>query len=168
MAGVRGVLRVIRPSIVGAAVLLFWDAALTGSYLMSLLVCPVWFLVSLLKSPIERPGWSVALARIAIPVLTLCVALGNNAIQFKVGEANARQLIAACEKYHAANGRFPEKLDELVPRYIKSIPVAKYCLGPSSRFYYYNLSTPTLYWQVIPPYYRKIYNFDTQSWTYLD
>lgn len=45
----------IKGSIVGAVALLIWDAAISGSYLTSILVCPIWFLVSLLKNAIQRP-----------------------------------------------------------------------------------------------------------------
>jgi hypothetical protein len=55
-----------------------------------------------------------------------------------------------------------------VPQYLNSVPLAKYCLGPPGRFAYHNLGSPIIYWQVVPPYYRKIYNFETRSWSYLD
>jgi hypothetical protein len=165
-AGLRGFFRGIKRSLVTAAILLAWDGALTGSYLLSSLVCPIWFLLSLLKNAIERPGWGLALVRIGIPALTLGLVWGNNAVQLGVAEANARRVIVACEEYHAASGRFPEKLDELVPQYMKSIPFAKYCLA--GRFAYHNFGEPKLDWQVVPPYYRKIYKFDTRSWSYLD
>jgi hypothetical protein len=168
IADLRWFFRGIKRSVVAAAVLLAWDGALTGSYLMSTLVCPIWFLVSLLKNAIERPGWGLALVRIGIPVWTLGLVSANNAVQLGVAEANAQRVVAACEQYHAANGMFPKKLDELVPQYLNSVPVARYCLGPSCCFYYSSLGTPMLYWQVVPPHLRKIYNFETRSWSYLD
>jgi hypothetical protein len=167
VAGVRGFFRGIKRSVVAAAVLLAWDGALTGSYLMSSLVCPIWFLVSLLKNAIERPGWGLALVRIGIPALTLGLVRANSDVQLGVAEANAQRVVAACEQYNAANGRFPKNLDELVPQYMNSVPFAKYCLL-SGRFAYYDLGTPKLYWQVVPPYLRKIYDFHTRSWSYLD
>jgi hypothetical protein len=167
-AGLRGFLRGIQGSAVGSAVLLAWDVALSGSFLMSWIFCPIWFLVSLLKNAIERPGWGLALVRIGIPALTLGLVWANNAVQLGVGEANARRVIAACEEYHAANGKYPGNLDELVPQFMKSIPVAKHCLGPSSCFYYANAGSPMLFWQIVPPHYRKIYRFETRSWSYLD
>jgi hypothetical protein len=168
-AGVRGFFRGIKRSVVAAAVLLAWDGALNGSLVMSSLVCPIWFLVSLLKNAIERPGWGFALVRIGIPVWTLGLVSANNAVQLGVAEANAQRVVAACEQYHTANGRFPKNLDELVPQYMNSVPFAKYCLLQPGRFAYNNFSgTPKLYWQVVPPYYRIIYDFQTRSWSYLD
>ena len=98
---------------------------------MSSIFCPIWLLVSLLKNAIERPGWGLALVRVGIPVWTLGLVIANNAVQLGVAEANAQRVVAACEAYHAANGRFPKNLDELVPQYMNSVPVARYCLGPT-------------------------------------
>jgi hypothetical protein len=168
VAGVRGFFRGTRRSLVAAAVLLAWDGALYGSCLMTMIFCPIWFLVSLLKNAIERPGWGLALVRIGIPALTLGLARTNNDVQLGIAEANAQRVVAACEAYHAANGRFPQKLDELVPQYLNSVPVAKYCLLQPASFAYYDLGTPKLYWYVVPPYLRKIYDFHTRSWSYLD
>lgn len=164
-AGVRGFFRGIRRSVVGAAVLLAFDGAMGGTCLVAWVVCPVWFLVSLVKNAIERPGWALALTRIEIPLMTLGLLWANNAVQLGVAEANAQRIVAACEEYHAANGRLPESLDELVPQYMKSVPPAKYCL--QGQFHYYP-GTPMLYWVVVPPHLRKIYNFNTRRWSYLD
>ena len=168
LAGERGAFRAIRRSVVAAAVLLAWDGALYGSFVMSMIFCPIWFLVSLLKNAIERPGWGLALVRIGIPALTLGLVRANNVVQLGVADANARRVVAACEEYYAANGRFPKDLDELVPQYLNAVPFAKYCLGPPGRFAYYNVGTPMLVWQVVPPYYRRIYDSHTRSWSYLD
>jgi hypothetical protein len=168
-AGVRGLFRGSKRSVVAAAVLLAWDGALYGTCLTAWLSCPIWFLVSLLKNEKERPGWGLALVRIGIPAMTFGLLWANNAVQVGVAEANAQRVVAACEEYHAANGRFPKNLDELVQEYMNSIPRAKYCLGPPSRFAYHNRGTPPmLYWVVVPPHLRKIYNFETRRWRYLD
>jgi hypothetical protein len=171
VAGVRRFFRGIELSVVAAAILLSWDVVLMATCMLSWICCPIWFVFSLLINAIERPGWSLALIRIGIPVLTFGLAWNNNAVQLRVAEANAKRVIAACEVYHAASGRFPKKLDELVPQFLNSVPPAKYCLGPPSIFYYYassEVGRASLCWQVVPPYYRKIYNFDTRKWSYLD
>ncbi len=133
--------RGIRVSIGSALVLLVWDAGISGSFGLSFLVCPSWFLVSVLKNAIQLPGWRLALLRIAIPALTLGLVLSNDAIQYRIGKANAPQIIAACEEFHTANGEYPKTLDELVPRYMPSIPRAKYCLI-FGEFLYMNYGHP--------------------------
>ncbi len=54
-------------SIAGGSLLLLWDAAVFGSFGASLLVCPVWFLASILKNASARAGWRLVFARMAIP-----------------------------------------------------------------------------------------------------
>ncbi len=158
--------RGVGKSIAGAFVLIFWDAALSGSFLMSFLVCPIWFLVSILKNLIQRPGWKIALFRIAIPVATLGLVLANNDYQYKMAESNAAQIVTACEQFHAATGKYPQTLDELVPQYLPSVPPAKYCLL-FGEFRYWK-DSPMLVWCVVPPYGRAIYNFEERRWNYLD
>lgn len=160
--------RGIRGSVLGAMILLAWDAGLTGSFLMSFLVCPVWFVVAVLKNAIERPGWGLALLRIAIPPLILALVMANDAFQRKIAKANAPRIIAACEQFHGANGNYPETLDELVPQYLPSVPPAKYSLG-FGEFVYWNFDdSAMLTWYVVPPYGRAIYNFEECRWGYLD
>jgi hypothetical protein len=173
VADARAFYRSIRGSLGAAAALLLWDVALSGSFVMSMIFCPIWILVSLLRSAIHRPGWRLAVVRVAIPVLTLLIVRANDTVQRGIAEANALRVVAACEAYHADSGRFPRKLADLVPRYLDSVPVARYCLGPSSVFWYtggsiHESDYPLLVWQVVPPYYRKIYSFERRTWSYLD
>ena len=60
-------LRRIRGSLIGAFVLLAFDA-FYGTFI-SAGVCPIWFLVSLVKAIKKRPGWVIGLSWIVIPVL---------------------------------------------------------------------------------------------------
>ncbi len=157
----------IRLTIGGACLLLAWDVGFTGSFVMSLLCCPIWFLVSVLKSARERAGFRFTLFKAAIPALTLGLVLANNAVQIKIADANASRIIAACERFHGVNGRFPKSLDELVPRYMPFVPRAKYCLG-YGEFDYFSFGKPMLVWCVVPPYDRRIYDFETRRWNCID
>ena len=53
-----GVIAAIKRSLGIAAVVLFWDVAYEGFYTFSVLICPPWFLISLVKNIIQRPGWA--------------------------------------------------------------------------------------------------------------
>jgi hypothetical protein len=161
----RGVVR----SVGGALLLLAWDVVLFGSLGLSFFVCPIWFLFSIVKNSIQRPGWIVAIIRIAIPALTLGLVLANFAVQLKIAKANAPRIVAACEEFHAANGKFPKTLGELVPRYIPSIPRAKYCLT-YGEFYYWNWEghPPLLIWYTFPVFGKNVYNFENRQWNYID
>lgn len=157
----------IRLRIGGACLLLAWDIGFTGSYLLSILCCPIWFLGSILNSVMQRPGWRLSVFRSAIPALVLGLVVANSSVQIKIAEANATRIIAACEAFQAANASFPVSLDELVPRFVSYVPRAKYCLA-FGEFSYFNLDNPILIWCVVPPYGRRVYDFHTQRWSSLD
>lgn len=150
-------------------VLILWDAVLTGSYLMSVLVCPIWFLVALVLAIVRRPGWRVAAARICVPPITLLLVIANSSVQGRIARANSARLIEACERYHAENGAYPQQLDELVPRNLSFVPRAKYCCS-QGEFMYWNFegSGAFFWWVEIPPYGRRTYRFDTGEWGYID
>jgi hypothetical protein len=168
-AGVRGFFREIKRSVVGAAVLLAGDAVIGGgTFMTSMIICTFWFLVSLVRNLNKRLGWAIALVRIGIPASILGLVLANNHFQLQVADARAQRVIAACVAYQTANGKFPEKLNELVPKYMPFIPSARYCPGPWSQFRYYNGENPSLFWYIFPPFDRKIYNFNTRSWSYMN
>jgi hypothetical protein len=157
-------LRLIRGSIIGASVLLLFDAV-NGTFI-SAGICPIWFLVSLVKTIRKRPGWGIGLSRIAIPVLALAIVAGNAAIQSKVANANAELIIVACEQFRAATGKYPDQLGELVPKYLSSIPRAKYSLAFSD-FRYRNLNgNHLLMWDERPPFGRRMYDFESRKWRY--
>jgi hypothetical protein len=158
-------LRGIKASIFIFSILVFWDVVFTGSFLMSLYLCPVWILFSILKNVIRRPGWKLAGIRIAIPVVTFVLVLSNSNLQLNIASANARQIIAACEEFHTANGRYPNSLLELVPKYLASVPRAKYCLI-FGEFKYSPLddANALLFYCIIPPHGQTVYNFRIQEW----
>jgi hypothetical protein len=153
---------------VGALFLLLWDAILSGSFEISILVCPVWFLVSVVKNTAERPGWKIAPFRIAIPALTLAIVLANNSLQWRIAEANAERIIMACEDFRGAHGNYPRQLEELVPGYFDSVPRAKYCVMWGDFVYWGKEGFHLLMWYQVPPYGRKHYDFDRAQFGYLD
>lgn len=167
VAGVWQFLRVERPNFVFALMVMFLDGAFLGVVGFSVLVCPIWLVVLLVASIIQRPGWGHALFRVVLPVATFGLVWLNSGIQDRVAEAHARQVIAACDHYHDDYGEYPQRLDDLVPTYLGSIPVAKYNLSPGSRFLYFNNGEATIYWHKYLLL-RKFFNLETRRWSYLD
>jgi hypothetical protein len=156
-------------SLAAAVVMIVLDVILGGSFLFSYLACPIWFLVSVVKNVIQRPAWEVALFRIAVPALTLGVVLTNYFVQRKIAHVHADRIINACEEFHVAYGKYPHTLDELVPRYLGSIPRAKYCLCWGEFVYLsYEDKYHLLLWCDIPPFDRVTYNLEDRRWGYLD
>jgi hypothetical protein len=155
-------------SLAVASVMLFLDVVVNGSYLFSCLICPVWFVVAAFRGLIGK-NWRLALLRIAMPILTLAIILGNSAIQWNLAEAKAVQIIAACEKFSTDSGRYPKNLNELVPKYLPSIPRAKCCFLQGDFMYYDSQeSAPILWWYKIPPFGKEVYGFRDGQWRFID
>ena len=157
-----------RQALVCAAVLLAWEGAVLGTFSVSPLICPFWFLVSLIQSIIRRPGWAVGFVRSMIPVLTLALVLGNTALQSRIAHAHAERVIQAAEEYRRTVGTYPAKLDELVPRHLSSVPRAKYSL---LGVFLYIASTDrhSLAWsEQFPPFGWSFYVFEEARWGYFD
>lgn len=157
----------IRGSLVGALILLFLDVVLDGFYHFSLLACPVWFFVSVAKAHLQCPAWRVAIARALVPLVTLVLAVANYNVQESIAMARAADIIRACESYREANGSYPDRLDQLVPRYMNSIPRAKYCCWLGEFQYSPSPRSHILRWYLIPPFGRMVYNFETRKWFFV-
>jgi hypothetical protein len=84
--------------------------------------------------------------------------------------AASSTLIAACRQYEARHGRLPDRLDELVPDLIRSVPLAKYTLiPPFNRFMYTARSGHhSLMWVALPPFGRPSCVFEDNRWGFLD
>ena len=115
-----------RNSINGALALILLDIVFLGSYMFSGVVCPIWFVISIVRSIVTRPALRVAIVRASFPVAVLILVLTNNLLQERVAADNAVRVIAACEKFRNENGGYPDRLKQLVPDYLHSIPRAKY------------------------------------------
>jgi hypothetical protein len=161
-------------SLVGAGYLLLFDVLYGGSFLLSIVFCPIWLFVSLIRN--GKTEWRLALFRIAMPVLILGIALANTFIQWKIADTNGERVVRACEAFHSDNGRYPKTLNELVPRYLPSVPRAKY--SADGNFFYSNLELPDeppgeppkeaiLWWNKIGLL-RRMYSFERKEWRELD
>ena len=150
-----------------ALVVVLLDVVFSGSYLFASRICPIWFLVALVLAIVRRPSVGVAAARILLPLATFLLVIANSSVQKRIAMAHAAQVIQACEQYREANESYPERLSDLVPRYLSSVPKAKYCLS-FGEFMYFGSPHPMLVWYEIPPFGRRVYNFETGNWKYLD
>ncbi len=160
----------IRRSLIGAAALIIVDAVVFGSFVFSSLICPIWLLASAGRSVRRRPGWVIALARLAVPVLTLGIVAVNFSIQTAIAEANAGKIIQAVERFRVAKGACPARLTELVPAYIDAVPPAKNALVMNN-FLYHTIGEAercVLTWITVPPFGRRAYDFQSKQWISAD
>ncbi|NDD30512.1 MAG: hypothetical protein EB084_19815 [Proteobacteria bacterium] len=105
-----------------------------------------------------------ALVWLLVPVATF----GFNAYNNQLAQTRAQQVIAACEDYRAANGRYPRSLSDLVPRYFPEVPRAKIGGMYGSFMYITGEKSTLLIWTVVPPFYRFVWNFEEKRWGHFD
>jgi hypothetical protein len=161
-------LRKVRGSLIGAGVLLGIDVVVSGSFLFSMLLGPVWLLVAIPKAIIHRRDWRVSVTRVVIPLVTLVLVFGNASVQSRMARATAERIINACTRYQATNGIYPKTLGILIPKYLDSVPRARYALI-FAEFRYWELNGQhTLMWVSVPPFGRPYYKFEEARWGYLD
>lgn len=81
---------------------------------------------------------------------------------------NEAQIIPAVDAYRAEHGHYPESLDELVPRFLRSTRPAG-SAGPMRRIQYWRHDdTATLVVTVVPPFGRRTWDFKTRRAANLD
>ena len=117
------------------------------------------------------------LIRFAVYLAAVAVVLSLIPINRHVAEERAERIIAAVETYKAANGKYPDRLDELVPQFIAEVPAKARVTFTDSGFRYYATSydagseqkeSHTLMYVAMPPFGRKTYHFETKKWGFID
>jgi hypothetical protein len=151
-----------KKSLLWMAAILLFDVGEEGFYTWSLIACPPWLFMSSIKAIVQQPDWRTCVVRIAMPILTFAIAYGNGELQWKISDINAERIIKACDEYQADNGRFPDKLDDLVPKYLASVPPAKYCMTGDFKYYSNKL------WWNRHDFHRRIYYLNERRWSALD
>jgi hypothetical protein len=161
-------LRKIRGSLICAGVLLGVDIVVYGSFLFSMFVGPIWLLIAIARAIMHRRDWRLSVTRVVIPLVTLALVVGNAFLQSGIARANAERIITACTQYRASNGVYPKTMDVLVPKYLDSVPRAKYALVLGEFSYSELDGQHSLMWVSTPPFGRPYYNFERARWGYLD
>jgi hypothetical protein len=158
----------LRKTIIAASLLFAFDAFYLNQFLVVMLFIfigiPV-FLVKLFlrRRDIERRRLLLARAAVygCMVILIIAAFFANNAF----AEHQAKRVIAACEQFRAKTGAYPEKLAQLVPDYLGSIPKAKPLLMIGSGFQYFaRPDNHELLYTTVPPYGRRGYQLEQKKW----
>jgi hypothetical protein len=80
----------------------------------------------------------------------------------------AETIVAACERYRAAKGRYPDKLSELVPERLPEIPRAKYVLSMPGFHYAVASGSHTLWYSAVSLVGRDVYALEEARWRFVD
>ncbi|MFK5892369.1 MAG: hypothetical protein QM504_04010 [Pseudomonadota bacterium] len=110
-----------------------------------------------------KTSYIVCLIYVLSALLVFCANYVNN----KIAHHRAEMLITKIEQYKIDHGSYPEKLQTLIPKYIDSIPAAKFSYH--AKFYYYNSQGFTsIHYVAMPPFGRPFYDFKLKQWDYHD
>jgi len=84
----------------------------------------------------DRRLYDQPLAKAGIYLLTAVAVFACNPLQNRMADRRAIKIGNACLAFHAKCQHYPGRLDELVPHFLPSVPVAKYTLGGNDFFYF--------------------------------
>jgi hypothetical protein len=118
----------------------------------------------------DRRLYEQRLAKAGIYLLTALAVFGCDALQNRIADRRAIKIGNACLAFHGKYQRYPRHLDELVPDFLPSVPLAKYTLGGNNFFYFSPPSgrEPMLFYEAFPPFGRRFYHMESGGWGYLD
>jgi len=138
-------------------------AALVGVYLL-LVYLPRSYLAKKYRSnPKER------LIRLGIYLTAIAMIFALRMFNTSLARERAEQIIAATERFKAANGRYPEHLGQLEPTFIPKVPEkAKWSLMDSGFRYHAEADSHQLTYVAMAPFLRRVYQFETRQWSELD
>ena len=108
----------------------------------------------------------VRLVSFVIYMSAALVVFTANSVSNRIAHHRAEVLIASIKAYVSAENKYPEKLQDLVPKYISSVPNAKFSLVFNK--FYYSSEHPFLMYVSLPPFTRPTYLFDKEKWQVVD
>jgi hypothetical protein len=165
----------LRASTIIAAVLYVLDAFVLSLPFFALVLFAVvlfYFLPATLRAlRSDRRVARLRATKACIYLLAAVSTLVTIGLQNSMADRRAVKVGDACLAYRAKYHRYPKNLNALVPEFILSIPVARYGLLVNDSFFYSSREDdrePMLYYEAIPPFGRRFYHMETQSWGYLD
>jgi hypothetical protein len=164
-----------RNTVIVACLWFVFDALLINlpffSFFWLALVVPVLVVLWVwgrVRERLKKPtNWRMKAAKVLIITLaSMCVVL-SLALNNAMADRRMERVAAACEQFNAKYHRYPHTLEELVPEFLPSVPLAKYVLNQWSSFAYSEEWHWLMYYQR-PPFGRKFYTLGTKEVWYLD
>ena len=147
------------------------DAFFLGQGVIAIVLCVagvLYFLPRAIAARHDGAQFKLRLSKAAITSVAGFAALGIIVYGNVIARDRAETLIVAVDQFYLKHGRYPARLEEVVPEFISEIPAAKY-VGLADKFRYsVSGSHHSLQYTVVPPFGRSIYTFEDRKWTSLD
>jgi hypothetical protein len=159
-------------TLVVCAVLYFLDALLIGLPSLGTFLCVVFILTNFVAFVWRRKAERAVVMKHGIRSLALCLTvfaiLSTFMFNRHMGQVNARRIIEAVEGYRSEQGRYPERLENLVPQYFSKVPRAAIRFESTKYYYMHHKDSHSLMWAEAPPFGRRIYHFESKTWSTID
>ena len=139
------------------------------SFLTGFIIILVFLILTVIA--LIRKNKKIVMTRLAVIVIYILMILAvSGSIRFLnyLALTRAEELIKACNCYMVKYDKFPDKLEDLVPEFIPSIPYAKPVFFEPQFNYMSEKDNHVIWYVVFPPFYRAFYGLEKRSWSYLD
>jgi hypothetical protein len=154
--------------LVGAGFLFVADALIGNAVLLSLFVGVFQVLVGLPLAILKPEDRRRRLRNIGIFLGVIVAVIVMVNVNAHIAPLHAERLIKAIESYREATGVYPNKLDDLVPKFIDHVPYAQYTLLGVFHYVGGGSTEPPMLWYNPHGMDHCTYYFESKDWSYLD
>jgi hypothetical protein len=159
----------LRSTVIIAVCLFIVDAIVFGWFVIGLfasIALVFWLIPRTLLDFIRGNAVMVRVLKTGIYLFMVAAIFAAYAGNSYLAKAGADTVIAAVDQFKAVQHRYPESLIELVPKYMSSVPRAKYTVMYGE--FIFLGGVPRLMYYGFPPFDRRVYSFDSKKWMVLD
>jgi hypothetical protein len=161
----------LSPTIIIAFIIYFVDAlCLTQGVIVFLVLLYVLFFlvpISLFALKKNRDIFRYRATKASVYFLAAIAIFGTNHLNNKIARHRAENIISSIKEFKSEYQRYPDKLDELVPEFLPSVPLAKYTLG-DNKFRYTASQEERRHLLIMPLTNMRYYNFEEDKWGVAD
>jgi hypothetical protein len=161
----------LSPTIIIAFIIYFVEALCIaqGVIVFLFLLYVIFFLVpiSLFALKKNKDIFRYRAAKACIYFLMATAIFGTNHLNNKIARHRAENIISSIKEFKSEYQRYPDKLDELVPEFLPSVPLAKYILG-DNKFRYAASQEERRHLLIMPLINMRYYHFEEDKWRVAD
>ena len=132
----------LRTCIIIHAFVLTLDAFILGLGLFVFLLILVYFPIVVLKGRSIDEKTGTYIFRMLMPFIVTSMSLSYIHLNIKITKKRAVEVAEACKFYQKENDRWPQRIEDLSPNYMRKVPLARYTLL-ENRFRLIHLDDPT-------------------------
>jgi hypothetical protein len=136
-----------------------------GLILPCFLIAAILCVFRRLRTPVLK-----AMRIMGILFVGVVAAVGTSHFRRDLTQRRAVKLGQACQAYRGKYHHYPERLDDLVPEFIASVPPATVGIFGDDYFEYssHDGPEPFIYYNCLPPFGNCYYYVESRCWAFLD